>query len=361
MNNILSGMPLGELTDLLMPLPRFRAAQIFKWIASGICRFEDMGNLPAALRQELAGRFFLRPDAAVQQFPGEDGTVKLAIRFADGAGIEAVLLPGSSRRKTAPSGYTACLSTQAGCPAGCVFCKTGSLGFLRNLSSAEMVEQFLQLHKAAEERLPPQAPPIRPIASIVVMGMGEPLLNLAELRRALDVITSPAGIHFSKRRITVSTCGIAAGIVDLADNGPAVRLALSLTAADESLRRRLMPFSRGHGLAEIREACGYFQKKGGGRITLEVVLLGGINTSGEDAAGIAKFAAGLDAAVNLIPWNPVPGLEFEGKPLRPPSAAEVNGFKGRLEAMGLQVTCRFRRGRSVMGACGQLGQLNKNG
>ncbi|MDR1859000.1 MAG: 23S rRNA (adenine(2503)-C(2))-methyltransferase RlmN [Treponema sp.] len=352
----LSGLPLEELAALIAPQPKFRATQIFKWIASGACGFGEMGNLPLALRDELARRFSLRPPAAETRHAAGDGTVKLALRFCDGAAIEAVLLSDSGL-KTA-SRKTACLSTQAGCPAGCVFCKTGSLGFLRNLDSAEIVEQFLRLNKAAEEMASqPEQPAARPISSIVVMGMGEPLLNLAELRKAVDVIASPAGLHFSRRKITVSTCGIADGIIGLADKGPAVRLALSLTCADEGLRRRLMPITAGQSLSSVKKALGYFQKRGGGRVTLELVLLGGINTSDEAALGVAKFAEGLDAAINLIPWNPVKGLAFEGKPLREPSPAEAAAFARRLEALGLAVTRRFRRGRGVMGACGQLGQL----
>ena len=332
------GIPFEELVDTLAPLPKFRAAQIFKWIAAGVSSFDEMNNLPLELRKELAKRYTLRSHAAVETHRGSDGTVKLTIQLADGARIEAVLLADSAKR------FTACLSTQAGCPAGCVFCKTGAQ-FLRNLDSGEIVEQFLLLRAAAEG----------PIAKIVVMGMGEPLLNLAELRRALAVITGKKGMNFSRRRITVSTCGIVEGIAELADHGPAVRLALSLTTADEALRRRLMPITAGRPLGKVKEALRRFQDAGGGRITLEAVLLGGINTRGEDAASMAQFARGLDAAVNLIPWNPVKGLEFEGKPLREPSAEEIEAFTRRLEALGLKVTRRYRRGRGVMGAFGQLG------
>ena len=362
-------MPLEELTELLQPLPRFRAAQIFKWIARGACGFGEMDNLPLALRNELTGRFFLRPAVTEEKFPGDDGTIKLALQFENGARIEAVLLSGGLRSNSPPT-YTACLSTQVGCPAGCVFCKTGALGFLRDLNSAEIVEQFLLLRKAAQETIDQaisaghcqsfrqaENPPARSVSNIVVMGMGEPLLNLAELRRALDVITSAAGMNLSRRRITVSTCGIAGGIVDLADNGPAVRLALSLTTADEGLRRRLMPLTKGQNLSNVRDACGYFQKRTGGRITLEVVLLGGINTSGKDAAGIAEFAKNLDAVINLIPWNPVPGLEFEGFPLRSPGAKETTQCKADLEKFGLKVTLRMGKGGSISGACGQLGKV----
>jgi 23S rRNA (adenine2503-C2)-methyltransferase len=345
---ILSGMPLEELTEQISPLPRFRAAQIYQWIASGVSSFDEMGNLPLPLRKELAERFILRPQAAVQKHHSGDGTVKLTLRFDDGARIEAVLLTDNSGRRTA------CLSTQAGCPAGCVFCKTGS-GFLRDLTSAEIVEQFLRLKALAGETAPTATPAPLPIANIVVMGMGEPLLNLAELRRALAVITCAKGLNFSRRRITVSTCGITQGITDLADKGPAVRLALSLTTADENLRRRLMPITAQESLAKVKKALRHFQDSGGGRITLEAVLLGGINTRDEDAAGMAQFAKGLDAAVNLIPWNPVKGFAFEGKALREPSATEIESFTRRLKTLGLNVTRRYRRGRGVMGACGQLG------
>jgi 23S rRNA (adenine2503-C2)-methyltransferase len=350
-NTALSGIPLEELTECLKPLPRFRAAQICKWIAAGVSSFDDMNNLPLGLRKELVERYVLRPTVAIEQHRSADGTVKLVLRLADGALIEAVLLADSSGRKTA------CLSTQAGCPAGCVFCKTGT-AFLRNLDSAEIVEQFLQLKTIAEEAPPSEAPPkeaMLSIANIVVMGMGEPLLNLAELRRALAVITCREGLNFSRRRITVSTCGIAPGIIDLADNGPAVRLALSLTTGDEKLRARLMPVTAGQSLHRVKEAFRYFQDRGGGRITLEAVLLGGINIRNEDAESMARFAAGLDAVINLIPWNPVPGLEFEGAALREPSTEEVNLFTKQLESLGLKVTRRYRRGRGVMGACGQLG------
>jgi 23S rRNA (adenine2503-C2)-methyltransferase len=339
------------LESVLKPLPRFRAAQIFKWIASDTSSFEEMSNLPQTLRNELAEKFVLRPEVTTEKHCGDDGSVKLALRFADGPWVEAVLLQDISGRRTC------CLSTQAGCPAGCVFCKTGT-GFSRNLNSAEIVEQFFLLGKeAAEISDPPSgADSGRPVSNIVVMGMGEPLLNLAELRRALAVITHQEGIGFSRRRITVSTCGIARGIEDLAANGPAVRLALSLTTADEDLRRRLMPITVSQPLNKVKEALRSFQERGGGRVTLEAVLLGGINTRSEDALSIANFAKGLDAAVNLIPWNPVEGLEFEGKALRPPSTTEVETFTQELEKLGLNVTRRFRRGRGIMGACGQLGK-----
>jgi 23S rRNA (adenine2503-C2)-methyltransferase len=348
---VLSGLPLDELTAITRPLPAFRAKQIFHWIAAGVPSFSEMSSLPLSLREELDRRFLLYSTRAGLKLEGPDGTMKLQIQLRDGAKIEAVLLgeakkirPPETERRTR---YTACLSTQAGCPAGCVFCKTGSLGFLRNLDSAEMVEQFLLLRAL-----------VPAVSNIVVMGMGEPLLNLGELRRALAVLTGPGGLELSLRRITVSTSGIAAGIRDLADRGPAVRLALSLTTADDDLRRRLMPIGRANPLPVLKEALRYFQRRGGGRITLEAALLSGLNTRPKDAAALIAFAAGLKVAVNLIPWNPVEGLEFEGRPLKEPASEEIETFTRLLEQGGLNVTRRFRRGRSVQGACGQLGVLD---
>jgi 23S rRNA (adenine2503-C2)-methyltransferase len=230
---------------------------------------------------------------------------------------------------------------------GCVFCKTGTLGFARNLAGAEIAGQLLHIRSERPAT----------IDNIVIMGMGEPLLNLTELRKALALMTDPRGLGYSKRRITVSTCGIIDGIRDLADNGPDVRLALSLTTADERLRDALMPVNRTNPLGELKKALLHYRQKQDRRITLEAVLLGGLNTRLEDAEAMAQFARGLDAVINLIPWNPVDGMTFEGKGLREPAPGEIKRFITELEKRGLKVTRRYRKGRSVGGACGQLGEV----
>ncbi|GHV79670.1 putative dual-specificity RNA methyltransferase RlmN [Spirochaetia bacterium] len=337
---VLSGLSPECLAAALEPLAPFRARQIFKWIARGARSFNDMTDLSHTLREELSAAHTLYGTTIVGRLEDPDGTVKLKIGLIDGAVIEAVLLQDGEGR------LTACISTQVGCPAGCVFCKTGSLGFLRNLASHEIVEQFLHLRSITPT-----------IANIVIMGMGEPLLNLGELRAALSIITNPEGIGLSKRRITVSTSGIAAGIRELADTGPNLRLAVSLTTADPALREELMPIARSNPLPVLKEALHYYQKKRGRRITLEAVLLGGVNTRNEDAEAIANFSRGLDAAVNLIPWNPVEGMMFRGIPLREPGTGEITRFSRELTRRGITVTRRFRKGRSVSGACGQLGEL----
>jgi 23S rRNA (adenine2503-C2)-methyltransferase len=305
-----------------------------------------MTDLPRKLRADLEAQFSLYSGVVSARLRDDEGTEKLQIALEDGCRIEAVLLRDGRDR------LTACLSTQAGCPMGCVFCKTGALGFRRNLTSSEIVEQFLRLRDNSGEA--------REIANIVIMGMGEPLLNLAELRRAIAVFTAPEGLGLSRRRITVSTSGIAAGIRDLADTGAGVRLALSLTTADAELREQLMPVTRTNPLPDLQKALRYYQDREHHRITLEMVLLGGINTRVRDADALAAFITGLDAVVNLIPWNPVAGMCLEGKPLREPGSRELEGFMTELEKRGIKATRRYRKGRNIGGACGQLGEVTSS-
>jgi len=346
----LAGFLPAELENILLPLPRMRASQIYKWITRGVLDFDQMTDLPSALREELKSRFELYSSAVDSRYE-DKSSEKIVIALKDGIKIESVLL------KDGKSRFTACLSTQAGCPAGCVFCKTGSLGFSRSLTAAEIAEQFLFLRMEACTEAEEMSG--HGIDNIVIMGMGEPLLNLEELRKAIAFFTDPAGINFSKRRITISTCGICAGLSDMADNGPYVRLALSLVTADEELRKQLMPIAAANPLEKMKQALSAFQGKSGGRVTLEVPLLGGINTRAKDALSIAHFAKGMDTVINIIPWNPAAGLEFQGKPLLEPDKKETEDFVKQLEKQGLKVTMRHRKGRSIMGACGQLGSGNR--
>ncbi|MDR2730044.1 MAG: 23S rRNA (adenine(2503)-C(2))-methyltransferase RlmN [Treponema sp.] len=335
----LTGLPRNELIEILKPLPRFRAVQISKWLSRGILDFDMMTDIPQNLREELKKEHTPR-SIKLENIHDEKTAEKFVFSLSDGLKIESVLLSDNKDR------FTACLSTQAGCPVGCVFCKTGSLRLARNLSSAEITEQFIHLRARALKTQ---------IDNIVIMGMGEPLLNLSQLCRAISIFTDREGINYSRRRITISTCGIYDGLYNIAKNGPYTKLALSLCTADAALRNKLMPVTANNPLDKIKEALVLYQKKSGFRITLETVLLGGINTRNEDAASVAAFARGLDTVVNLIPWNPVEGLEFEGKPLREPEKKEIENYTSMLESRGLKVTMRHRKGRKVMGACGQLG------
>lgn len=314
----------------------FRGKQAFKWISRGVSSWKEMTDLPETERDRLESLSPLISSGVAARLSDPDGTIKIALSLGDGSRVECVLLVDSEGRRTA------CLSTQVGCPMACAFCRTGTLGFKRDLLASEMVEQLLALNREGEAA-----------SNIVFMGMGEPLLNLESLRRAIAVMRHPDGLGIGSRKITISTSGLVPGILDVAANGPHVRLAVSLTTAVHALRERLMPVEKSYPLPALREALLAYQAATGDRITLEAVVMGGENARREDALAIADFCKGLKAQVNLIPWNPVPGLGF-----REPEYREIEDFQARLESLGVTVTRRMRRGRGVGGACGQLGALS---
>jgi 23S rRNA (adenine2503-C2)-methyltransferase len=298
-----------------------------------------MSDLSKEVRERLAALFpRIYSSEVAADLTDEDGSEKLQIRLRDGAAVECVLLEDIEGRKTA------CLSSQVGCPMGCAFCKTGSLGYLRDLGSDEIMEQFHFLNNRRG-----------PISNVVFMGMGEPLLNLAAVRRAIALLTDPEGIGLSHRKITISTSGVVPGILELAEKGPAVRLAISLTAATDELRTELMPINKKWDLAALKDALLVYQAKTGERITLEAALMAGRNTGVEDARTLARWTRGLQVQVNVIPWNKIPSLPFTE-----PARAEVERFIAALEAEGITVNRRMHRGRGVMGACGQLGDTLKS-
>ncbi len=330
----LSGMLPEELFSVLKLDKSFRAAQIFKWIADGQRSFDGMTNLSLADRTSFSENFTLFSTHIAQTLTDPDGTVKLQIQLKDGGAVETVLLADAEDRKTA------CVSCQVGCPMDCAFCQTGHIGYTRNLSAGEIVEQFYHLEDAVGR-----------LDNIVFMGMGEPLLNLEAVRKTIAILTHPGGRALSRRRITVSTSGLCDGIRSLADNGPDIRLAVSLTTANQDLRSTLMPVNKSNPLSSLREEIRYFIQKSGKRVTLEVALMNGVNTGSAHAREIADFARGLNVHINIIPWNPVPSLPF-----KTPTSSEVASFVKMLEGWGLNVTRRTRRGEKIGGACGQLGR-----
>ena len=331
----LAGLNAKEITESLGLKQTFRGKQIFQWIGKGAESFDEMTNLSVAMRNELKEKAVLRSSSVTQVLKDSDGTVKLQITLKDGLAVETVLLTDREDRKTA------CVSCQVGCAMNCAFCQTGHLGLARNLEAGEIVEQFLNLEKHAG-----------PLDNIVFMGMGEPMMNLENVRKAIAVLTDKDGRGLSGRRITLSTSGVIKGIYDLADNGPAIRLAVSLTTADKEFREKLMPIGRTNPLDDLRKAIDYFAKKTGKRVTLEAALLHNQNTSEESAKNMINFARNLDVHINLIPWNPVPGLDF-----KTPSSTECARFLRMLTETGLNASLRTRRGTSIAGACGQLGKI----
>lgn len=330
----LAGLLPQEIAEKLGLSPAYRARQIYEWIAKGALSFDEMTNLDKQTRERLKGTACLRSSSVTEALRDPDGTVKLQITMNDGSAAETVLLTDRNGRKTA------CVSCQTGCAMGCAFCQTGKNGRGRNLSAGEITEEFLFMEKEAGK-----------LSNIVFMGMGEPMQNLAEIRKALAVLTDKSGRSLSARRITLSTCGLIEGIYDLADNGPHLRLAVSLTSADPALRERLMPIAKANPLPELKKAVQHYAEKTGKRVTLEAALLSGLNTGADSAQRLIEFASGTDACINLIPWNPVPGLEFKA-----PSKKECETFAAILLRAHLNVTMRTRRGAHVAGACGQLGR-----
>ena len=331
------------------PPPAYRAAQVYRWIRAGVHAYDSMTDIDAAFRSRLAALWPLRCTSVDEIVTSKDGTVKLRIKMTDGCMVEAVILEDGSGRRTA------CLSSQAGCRMGCVFCKTGSLGFSRNLEAAEMMEQLYHIQAYCAKQSDES------ISNIVFMGMGEPLLNLGALRKVCSILSgngrdsdeTPGEAHVSKKRLTVSTCGLADKIRDMAAAGPDIRLAVSITTAREELRRRLMPASS--PLAEIKDALLFYKKQRGRRITLELPLFEGLNTTISDAAALAGFAAGLDVIINLIQWNQVACLLFEASPLIRPQQSTVERFRDELIRSGLKTSLRLSKGTAIAGACGQLG------
>lgn len=328
-----------EITKSLDLTQNFRGKQIYNWIYSGTESFDEMTNLSKALRASIGEKATLYSSSVKKTLKDPDGTIKLQIETEDGFFIETVLLTDKDGRKTA------CVSCQAGCPMKCAFCQTGQLGFARNLKAGEIIEQFLFLEKICGK-----------LDNIVFMGMGEPLLNLEEIRKTLAILTDEKGRNLSKRRITLSTSGIIEGIYNLADKGPNIRLAVSLTTANEELRKTLMPVTFSNPLEKLKKAIEYYAAKSGNRVTIEAALMKDVNTDEKSANKLVNFAKGINVNINLIPWNPIKSLPFEE-----PTDNEVRHFYNELKRHNLNVTLRTKRGREIGGACGQLGKiLNEN-
>jgi len=312
-----------------------RARQLRRWAVAGrATSFEQMTDLPARLREELAVDFSPLGSVVDRQLTSIDGTHKLLLRFTDGNLAECVLLQEAERR-------TVCVSTQVGCGMGCVFCASGIGGVLRNLRSDEIFEQLLH----ARNLLPPH----ERLTHIVVMGMGEPLANLDALLEALAVATAKDVLGMSARHIHISTVGIPARMRQLADLGKSYHLAISLHAPNDELRSQIVPTNAKVGLKAILEAADHFYQTTGRQVTYEYVLLRDVNDRPEHAAQLARLLRGRQAHVNLIPFNDVAGLPFHRLT---PQALE--DFVAILRKAGQSVKVRKRKGADIDAACGQL-------
>lgn len=337
----LIGMDRAELEALAARLgePAYRGRQLARWLyARGARDFAAMTDLPAAFRERLAETARVGRSDVARRVESRDGTRKLLLRYPDGREIETVLLPYPDR-------VSVCVSSQVGCPVGCVFCATATMGFARNLTAGEIVDQVLtaQEHAPTDERGAP-----RRVSHVVVMGMGEPLLNYDALVRALRLLRREVGISY--RHLTVSTAGYVSGMRRLAREGLPITLALSLHAPNDALREKLIPLARKWSLGEVMDAVREYTEVTGRRVTLEYLLLAGVNDGEEHARELAQRIRGMIAHVNLIPWNPADSFAV----FAPPSPARIRRFRRILEQAGIAVTQRVERGQDIAAACGQL-------
>jgi 23S rRNA (adenine2503-C2)-methyltransferase len=320
---------------------KFRAKQTLKWIHQRRAEsFDDMTDLPKDLRTLLAAEFTIFTAKTVVHQAASDGTEKLLVELADGGRIECVLLRDGDRRSI-------CISSQVGCAMGCVFCASGLDGVDRNLTKSEIVEQILRLQilLPAEERL----------SHIVMMGMGEPLANLPNVLDALNVARdAQIGLGISPRRITISTVGLPPAIDRLSETESPYQLAISLHAPNDQLRTQIVPTNRKIGIEKIMAASERYFEATGRRLTFEYVLLGGINDSRECADQLVHLLRGRVAILNVIPYNPVPGL-----PYKTPNPEAILRFRKILLDGGLVATFRQRKGAEIQAACGQLRRLRE--
>jgi 23S rRNA (adenine2503-C2)-methyltransferase len=323
--------------------PRFRAGQVWSWAARGVQGYEQMSNVPAALRDALARDVPFSSLGLREEARSTDGTVKALFHTHDGRPLEAVLM----RYRDPPGGgagrRSICVSSQSGCPLTCTFCATGAMKFARNLSASEIVDQALHFRR------------VEPIDHCVFMGMGEPMLNLENVLAACERLPD---IGITHRRTTISTVGWIPGIERLAESEMPLRLALSLHAADDALRSELMPVNERYPLREVIEACRAFHARKRRRVFVEYVMLAGVNDRYEQALALARtLSEGHEDApqifkVNLIPYNATD--TGDGAPFGGSSRESIAAFRAALESRGVPVTVRLTRGRDIAAACGQL-------
>ena len=320
-------------------LKAFQLAEIYRWIyGRRVLNPLAWTHLPKAARAALAARTSAElPEVAGEQV-SSDGTRKFLLRLSDGQAIEAVCIPDGKRR-------TVCVSSQVGCAVGCAFCLTARMGFRRNLTPGEILGQFFVLEERTDIR--------EAGYNVVFMGMGEPMANRANLEAALAILEDEEGLGISWRRITVSTSGLADQMEAFAQSPVCPRLSLSLNAATDELRTRLMPIDAKYDLRRLRTVLQNLSRRNRERISLEYILLGGVNDGPADAEGVARFAKGLKVKVNLIQFNAAEGLPFV-----PSDGERTRSFQAVLLRHGVPTSIRQSRGRDILAACGQLAGSN---
>jgi len=320
----------------------FRAKQIMLWLwKKSATSIDEMTDLSVKTRALLNEHFQINAVHIAEQQQSADGTVKYAFKLHDGFVVEGVLIPTTNRT-------TACISSQVGCSLTCKFCATGRLKRERNLNADEIYDQVSIIAKQAHDTYG------KPLSNIVYMGMGEPLLNYSNMIKSIDLICGEHGLNISPRRITVSTAGIAKMIKKLGDDEVSFNLALSLHAANDSKRDKIMPINEQNSLESLAEALKYFYEKTGTRVTYEYIIFKNFNDKLEDAQELAAFCKHVPCKVNIIEYNPIDGGEFTQA-----DTEKVDAFAAYLERKNVIVNIRRSRGKDIDAACGQLANKNK--
>ncbi len=337
----IKSMTLEEVSGMLEELGEktYRARQLYQWMHQKLARgFGEMKNLPLGLREKLGNRFSYTDLKLVRmQESALDGTRKYLFELSDGNLVESVWMKYRH-------GNSVCISSQVGCRMGCAFCASTIDGLERSLLPSEMLDQIYAITRDTGER----------VSNVVVMGIGEPLDNYENLLLFIRLLTDENGLHISQRNVTVSTCGLVPEMKRLADEKLQITLALSLHAAFDEKRKKLMPVAKRYSIEELMEACAYYFEKTGRRITFEYALVGGVNDAKEDAEALGGLCRKLNCHVNLIPVNPIKERGFVQS-----ERDAILAFKNKLEKYGRNVTIRREMGRDIDGACGQLRRRQK--
>lgn len=321
---------------------KFRGKQLYEWLwQKNAHTFEEMSNLSKAFREKLANNYLIDVIQLDEQQKSNDGTIKSVFNVGKGKIMEGVLIPAKNR-------MTACISSQVGCSLACKFCATGKLKLLKNLSAGEIVDQVVYINKLAEDNYE------KHLSNIVYMGMGEPLLNYKNVLRSTEIITSEDGLGMSPKRITISTAGIAKAIKRLGDDEVKFNLALSLHAANDHKRDKIMAINETNNLEALADALKYFYKKTGTRITYEYIIFRDFNDEIQDAQELVEFCKHVPCKVNIIEYNPIDDGEFKQA-----DQAKVDAFGAYLESKNIIVNIRRSRGKDIDAACGQLANKNQ--
>jgi 23S rRNA (adenine2503-C2)-methyltransferase len=320
----------------------FRAKQVYEWLwKNSAGSFAEMNNIALPLREKLNLHFAINKVEVATKQLSNDGTIKSAFKLYDNNIVEGVLIPHDER-------MTACVSSQVGCSLSCTFCATGTMDRIRNLEAAEIYDQVVRINEQCTEQYG------TPLSNIVYMGMGEPMLNYANVMKSIEMITSPDGLNMAPRRITVSTAGIAKMIKKMADDGVKANLALSLHAANDAKRNEIMPINETNSLTALTEALKYYHEVTGRKVTYEYILLDGFNDTIQDAKELLEFTKIIPCKVNIIEYNPIENGIF-----RKSEDETLEPFLRYLANRGVQVNVRRSRGKDIDAACGQLAVKEK--